>query len=168
MHLKAGVQSSYDFHNARSCVSSCRAHFIASFFFFLFLIARWKVVHYYSVFHFDTHAWDTGLKSAVQLVQRGYGKQDSFLIAAGGGVCNGNTSETSNWCSYCLEAGVLVSSLLLVFRVVLLSFAFTAWPQLQKPKLTYIWCDTFCNPYATLYTPRMRPSCLAITAGKLH
>lgn len=34
MHLKAGVQSSYDFHNARSCVSSCRAHFIASFFFF--------------------------------------------------------------------------------------------------------------------------------------
>lgn len=35
MHLKAGVQSSYDFHNARSCVSSCRAHFIASFFFSL-------------------------------------------------------------------------------------------------------------------------------------
>lgn len=44
----------------------------------LSFIARSKEVHYYSVFHVDTHAWDTGSKSAVQLVQSGYGKQDSF------------------------------------------------------------------------------------------
>lgn len=42
MHLKAGVQSSYDFHNARSCVSSCRAHFIASFFFSSSLLVEKK------------------------------------------------------------------------------------------------------------------------------